>query len=150
MINVIPKIWMPLPINAANNLGYFGGLKISPWTSFHPLSSRASSAESSILLYLAISLLNVLIIIIVIIPKSKYPNFFNTNKLANYIWLMISFSQFTCQEKYDNEWVNYWKPMNVHIAHFQVDVPSWSPSHLWKNILCTLLRASFNSLIKIN
>lgn len=69
VIRDIKNIWMPDPMTAAKSLGYRGGLKTSPCTSFHPDSSRASSIPSSEL-YRAMSRRNVRTIIIVNIPMS--------------------------------------------------------------------------------
>lgn len=37
--NVMMKIWVPEPRNTDRSMPFLGGLKTSPWTSFHPNSS---------------------------------------------------------------------------------------------------------------
>ena len=48
-----PAIWTPVPVRATNKWRCRGGRKTSPWTSFQPVSSMASSSSSSSLLYWA-------------------------------------------------------------------------------------------------
>ena len=55
VIAIMQNNWMPDPITAANIRLLLGGLKTSPWTSFHPVSSMLSSRSSSVL-YFAMSL----------------------------------------------------------------------------------------------
>ena len=55
VIAIMQNNWMPDPITAANIRLLLGGLKTSPWTSFHPVSSILSSRSSSVL-YFAMSL----------------------------------------------------------------------------------------------
>lgn len=43
VMNIMKKIWTPLPLSTASNMPFLGGLNTSPWTSFQPNSSWASS-----------------------------------------------------------------------------------------------------------
>lgn len=65
------KIWMPLPMSAANNRGCRGGLNTSPCTNFQPVSSSVSVSKLSSVLYRAMSLRRVRTMIMVRIPERK-------------------------------------------------------------------------------
>mmetsp|Transcript_205 Transcript_205/g.541 ORF Transcript_205/g.541 Transcript_205/m.541 type:complete len:260 (-) Transcript_205:865-1644(-) len=70
----IPKTCIPDPMKTASSEACFGGRNTSPYTSFHPVSSRASSRASSLWsswLYLYKSFLRILSMIMATIPDRK-------------------------------------------------------------------------------
>ena len=131
VIMPIKPIWIPEPINAHKMVDCAGGRKMSPWTSFQPVSSSVSSSSSSSLLYWAMSrrkvrtVKNWLDFSKTQVERYDKKLFFcKTDKLTD------NHSQDTGQKKDDDNWVDNWEPMNLNIAHLEICVPARCPSDI--------------------
>ena len=104
--------WIPDPTRTTNRSVCFGGLNISPWTNFHPVSSIASSGSSS-RVYLAMSRLKDLIIIMLRMPARKKTTTSELMIENQWIWTSVIF-------KYESHLDAHGMSLSIHSTEYVI------------------------------
>lgn len=118
VINAMKNIWMPLPTIAANNRGYFGARNTSPWISFQPKQKSGSALDSQENWSNNTCFLECVFVIVVRVVSGDILS----QRSDHY------HCQNARQKEHNHQWVDDAEPVNLHITHSQVSIPSTGPA----------------------